>query len=249
MAFSKRSINRFDPPENIVFLPEMTSFPDFTFILFKEITMRRLVLTWFWVLVLTTPALADCAKEDICKMMKTMGHFDILNQCPQAGPLLAECKKVSVKDLVNLEEPQFVDNNDGTITDTVNKLVWLKKGILTKSSLKTANDLAMSSNDADQSGWRIPSLPELKTLLHDGRVKNASGQKAWIHPLFDDGRGFYYWTSTTCEEVSVITDRYQKKLCQQGAEGAWLIHFNIGAIFWHHVTTENYFVRLVKNAE
>ena len=211
--------------------------------------MRRLVLTWFWVLMLSTPAFADCAKRDICKMMKTMGHFDILNKCPQAGPLLAECKKVSEKTLEDLSEPQFVDNKDGTITDTANNLVWLKKGILTKSSLKNAQNLAMSSDDANQDGWRLPTLPELKTLLYNNRVKNASGQKAWIHPIFDDGRGFYYWSSTTCEEVSVIEDRYQKKLCQQGTEGAWLVHFNIGAIFWHHVSFEHYFVRLVKNAK
>lgn len=211
--------------------------------------MRRLALTCFWVLVFSTPALADCKKEDVCRMMKKMGHFEILNKCPAAGPLLAECKKVSTKEMKDLQAPDFKDNNDGTITDTANKLTWLKKGILTKTSLKMANDLAITAEAANQSGWRLPTLPELKTLLHSTRIKNASGLKAWIHPLFDDGRGYYYWTSTTCEEVSVITDRYQKKLCQQGAEGAWLIHFNIGAIFWHHASNEHYFVRLVKSAE
>ncbi len=144
--------------------------------------------------------------------------------------------------------PNFVDNKDGTITDTVNKLMWTKKGDLNKYTLKTAKEFALGADVNGISGWRIPTLPELKTLMYKERVKNVSGQKAWIHPLFDDGRGHYFWTSTSCEEVSEITDRYQRKLCQQGEQGAWLIHFNIGAIFWHHVTAEKYHAWLVKEA-
>jgi hypothetical protein len=182
-------------------------------------------------------------------MLKKMGHFEILNQCPNAGPLLAECKKVSEKTLANLPAPNFVENENGTITDTVNKLIWAKKGYLKKFSLKMAREFAVGADVDGSSGWRLPSLPELKTLMYKERVKNASGQKSWIHPLFDDGRGHYYWTTTTCEEVSVITDRYQKKMCQQGDQGAWLVHFNIGAVFWHHVTAEKYHAWLVKDAK
>ena len=196
-----------------------------------------------------SPLLAKCSKAKVCSMMKTMGHFDILNQCPEAGPLLAECKKVSDKKLKDLPAPKFVDNKNGTITDTVNKLIWSKKGNPSKFSLKLAREFAIGAEIKGETGWRLPTLPELKTLLYKERVKNASGQKSWIHPLFDDGRGHYYWTNTTCEEVSVIKDRYQKKLCQQGDQGAWLIHFNIGAIFWHHVTAEKYHVWLVKDAK
>ncbi len=196
-----------------------------------------------------SPLLATCPKTKVCSLMKTMGHFDILNLCPDAGPLLAECKKVSEKKLEVLPAPQFIDNKDGTITDTVNKLIWAKKGHLKKYSLKRAMDYAVGADIEGNSGWRLPTLPEIKTLMYKERVKNVSGKKSWIHPLFDDGRGHYYWSTTTCEEVSVITDRYQKKLCQQGDQGAWLVHFNIGAVFWHHVTAEKYYAWLVKEAK
>lgn len=208
--------------------------------------MRVLFLILVILVAWPTSSWAKCSKAKVCSMMKTMGHFEILNQCPGAGPLLAECKKVSTKELEDLPEPKFVDNKNGTITDTVNKLKWAKKGILNKYSLKMAKEAAFGADVDGTTGWRLPTLPELKTLMYKERVKNVSGQKSWIHPLFDDGRGHYYWTTTTCEEVSVITDRYQKKLCQQGEQGAWLVHFNIGAIFWHHVTAEKYHAWLVK---
>lgn len=189
---------------------------------------------------------ADCSKEKVCDLMKTLGHFEILDECPGAAPFLTECKKISSKSLEDLPDPNFVDNKNGTVTDTVNKLVWAKKGIMNKYSLKMAKDYAVGADVDGTSGWRLPTLAELKTLMYKERVKNVSGQLSWINPIFDDGRGHYYWTSTTCEEVSTITDRYQKKLCQQGDQGAWLVHFNIGAIFWHHVTAEKYHAWLVR---
>ncbi len=212
--------------------------------------MRFLFLSIFFFFGWTTQVLAVCSKDDVCKMLnKKMGHFDILNQCPNAGPLLKECRKVSKNKLKSLLPPQFVANDNGTITDTSNKLMWIKTGILKKHSLKTAKQFAEGYSLDEIVGWRVPTLPELKTLLYSKRVKNSSGQKSWIHPLFDDGRGHYYWSSTTCEEVSEIEDRYQKKICQQGPGGAWLIHFNLGAIFWHYVDNEHYFVWLVRNLE
>ncbi len=170
-----------------------------------------------------SPLWAKCSKTKVCTMMKKMGHFDILNQCPSAAPLLSECKKVSTKKLEVLPAPKFVDNKNGTVTDTVNKLTWSKKGVLNKYSLKMAKDYALSADIDGTAGWRLPTLPELKTLMYKERVINVSGKKSWVHPLFDDGRGHYFWSTTTCEEISEITDRYQKKLCQQGDQGAWLV--------------------------
>ena len=211
--------------------------------------MRVLFLILVILIAWPASSWAKCPKAKVCTMMKTMGHFDILNQCPAAAPLLAECKKVSDKQLEDLPTPKFVDNKNGTVTDTVNKLTWAKKGDLKKYSLKLAKEFAAGSDVDGTTGWRLPTLPELKTLMYKERVKNVSGQKSWVYPLFDDGRGHYYWTTTTCEEISVITDRYQKKLCQQGDQGAWLVHFNIGAVFWHHVTAEKYHAWLVKEAK
>ena len=196
------------------------------------------------------PAHAGCSKNEICSMLGKFTHFAILDKCPGSGPLLAECKKVKETTIEDLPPAEFVDNGDGTVTDTVNKLVWIKKGKqdkqgkLNKVKLKLAKQMAGLADDGGRTNWRIPSLPELKTLLFSERVVNAGGKKSWINPIFDDGVGHYYWTSTTCDQVSVITDRYQKKICQQGESAAWLVHFNINAVFWHH-KSEDYHVWLV----
>jgi len=204
----------------------------------------------FFFFVTNLPAHADCSKSKICSMLEKMNHFAILDTCPNAGPLLVECKKVKETTVEDLPPGQFVDNGDGTVTDTANKLVWMKNGQrdkdgeLSKVKFKIAKKLAATSSAAGRSDWRVPSLAEFKTLFTSKRILNAGGKKAWINPIFDDGVGHYYWTSTSCDQVSVVTDRYQKKICQQGESAAWLVHFNINAVFWHH-KIEDYHVWLV----
>ncbi len=219
--------------------------------------MRIAVVTLVLLLTQSTSAFAACSKTEICSMLGKMGHFDILNQCPdpKTASLLAECKKVSDVTVEDLAAPEFKDNNDGTISDVKNNLLWAKSGVfkdekLMKTSLKEAKRVAVSAEIGGKGGWRLPTLAELKTLLSSERIANSSGKKAWINPLFDDGRGHYYWTTTTCAEVSYVIDGgYGKKICQKGDQAVWLVHFNINAVFWHHSKAENYHVWLVQNIE
>ena len=191
---------------------------------------------------------ADCNKEAICTMSKKMSPFSILDKCPEAGPLIVQCKKVENKTVIDLPQPKFVDNGNGTVTDTVNNLLWSKSGVKGKqTSFKDAQKHAASATVGEISGWRLPTLPELKTLLGNERVQNLSGKKAWVKPVFDDGRGKHYWTTTRCTEVTYIVDRYQKKVCREGDGAVWLIHFNVGAIFWQFPHKPIYHIWLVKN--
>ena len=215
--------------------------------------MRIFIATLVLFLIGSTSAHASCSKSKICSMLGKMNHFSILDKCPDAGPLLAECKKVKETTIEDLPPGQFVDNGDGTVTDTANKLVWMKtgehdkQGKLNKVKLKIAKKIAAAASTAGLTNWRIPSLPEFKTLFVSKRVLNAGGKKAWINPIFDDGLGHYYRTTTTCDELSSIKDRYQKKICQQGKEAAWLVHFNINAIFWFQTSEEKPHSWLVQN--
>ena len=216
----------------------------------ETLKMKITIATLILFFMNNLPAHAGCSKSEICTMLGKMNHFSILDKCPGSGSLLAECKKVKETTLENLPPGEFIDNGNGTVTDTANKLVWMKKGEhakqgkLNKVKLKIAKKLAAASSAGGRSDWRIPSLAEFRTLFFSKRVLNAGGKKAWINPIFDDGLGHYYWTSTGCDQVSVITDRYQKKICQQGESAAWLVHFNINAVFWHH-KIEDYHVWLV----
>ena len=216
----------------------------------ETLKMKITIATLILFFMNNLPAHAGCSKSEICAMLGKMNHFSILDKCPSSGLLLAECKKVKETIVEDLPPGEFVDNGDGTVTDTANKLVWMKKGErdkqgkLSKVKLKIAKKLAAASSAGGRSDWRIPSLAEFRTLFFSKRVLNAGGKKAWINPIFDDGLGHYYWTSTGCDQVSVITDRYQTKICQQGESAAWLVHFNINAVFWHH-KSEDYHVWLV----
>ena len=209
--------------------------------------MRIVLLTLIVFFIQPIPSFAKCKQAEVCEMIKKLDHFSILNQCPDAAPMLKECRKVNDNVLEELAEPNFIDNGDGTVKDTVNKLRWIKKGITNKLKLKDAQAFAQAETFAGSSDWRLPTLPELKTLVYEKRVINASGKKAWINPIFDDGLGHYYWTTTTCDELSAIEDRYQKKICQQGKSAAWLIHFNINAIFWFQTSEEKPHSWLVQN--
>ncbi len=211
--------------------------------------MRIVFLALIILLTPATPSFAKCEPSDICEMMKKLDHFSILNQCPDAAAVLKECRKVNQNTLEELSAANFVDNGDGTVTDTINKLRWIKKGIINKLKLKDSKAFAATKTFAGSSDWRLPTLSELKTLIYFERTINAGGKKAWINPIFDDGLGHYYWTTTTCDQLSVIEDRYQKKICQQGKSAAWLVHFNINAIFWFHTSQEKPHTWLVQNVE
>ena len=211
--------------------------------------MRIVFLTFIVLLAQAIPSFAKCKQADICEMMRKMDHFSILNQCPGSGSMLKKCRKVSEVTLEELPEAQFVDNGDETVTDTVNKLRWIKKGILNKVKLKDSKAFAATETFAGSSDWRLPTLPELETLIYSECSINDSGKKAWINPIFEDGLGHYYWTTTTCDQLSATEDRYQEKICQQGEAAAWLVHFNINAIFWFFTTEEKPHTWLVQNVE
>ena len=102
--------------------------------------MRIVLLTLIVLLVQAIPSFAKCKPADICEMMKKMDHFSILNACPNpnTGAILRDCRKVSEATLPRLLDPAFVDNGDETVTDTANKIRWIKKGMIKKLKLKDA---------------------------------------------------------------------------------------------------------------
>ena len=108
--------------------------------------------------------------------------------------------------------PRFTDNGDGTVSDTLTGLVWLKDADCTEtvggvtrgggllnwpSALAWSNNLAngrcgLSDNSAP-GDWRLPNIVELRSLLdysrHDPALPGG-------HP-FANVRSIWYWSSTT----------------------------------------------------
>ena len=108
--------------------------------------------------------------------------------------------------------PRFTDNRNGTVTDNLTGLIWLKNanckdkaggvvrssGLLNwQSALTWSNNLAdgkcgLSDNSA-AGDWRLPNINELRSLVdysrHDPDLPVG-------HP-FTDVQPVWYWSSTT----------------------------------------------------
>jgi len=98
--------------------------------------------------------------------------------------------------------PRFTDNGNGTVTDNLTGLIWLKNancfGLKNwATALNDANTLASGAcglSDGSVAGdWRLPNVRELQSLIDYGRVIPAlpSG-----HP-FTGVQSADYWTSTS----------------------------------------------------
>ena len=87
----------------------------------------------------------------------------------------------------------FIDNNDGTITDLYTGLMWEKAGtprclINPVIYIKTFSRL----NFAGYNNWRLPTTEELISLLSDQRNGNC-----YLDPIFPKPYGCHYYSSDT----------------------------------------------------
>ncbi len=64
-----------------------------------------------------------------------------------------------------INTPSYRDNNDGTVTDNVTKLMWSKNVDDEKLSLTQAIEKAKTINLGGYSDWRVPTIKELYTLI------------------------------------------------------------------------------------
>jgi quinol monooxygenase YgiN len=103
---------------------------------------------------------------------------------------------------VQAPTPRFVDNHDGTVTDRLTGLVWLKDadafGLRTwDQALAVCNSLGMPSRglfDGSVPGeWRLPNIKEIESLVDYGNVGPSIPAE---HP-FLNVRPSSYWTSTS----------------------------------------------------
>lgn len=110
-----------------------------------------------------------------------------------------------VRGNVEYGKNDFIDNNDGTVTDKATGLMWTKddskKSMLWQNALKYAEN----SEKAGYSDWRLPDAKELQSLVDYSRSP-AHTNSASIDPIFkcskiknEAGQIDYpwYWTSTT----------------------------------------------------
>jgi len=145
--------------------------------------------------------------------------------------------------------PRFVDNGDGTVTDRLTGLVWLREGNCTTffagdstgvnerpwaAALTAAKQLASSFcglTDGSVAGdWRLPNLRELQSLVDYSQFNPCLPPD---HPFLNTASS-YYWSSTTYA--------YSTSL-------AWLVYFNIGDVYYGGNKSISYYVRAVRGGQ
>jgi Protein of unknown function (DUF1566)/Carboxypeptidase regulatory-like domain len=121
----------------------------------------------------------------------------------------------SIQSGVGLTSPRFIDSNNGTLTDSMTGLIWLKQADCISGTwsdaLAAVNSLATGHcglTDGSQVGqWRMPNRNELESLsdraqtnlaqYFDYTYLNKDGS-VFQAPIFTDYiETQYYWTSTT----------------------------------------------------
>ncbi|UPU34719.1 DUF1566 domain-containing protein [Geomonas paludis] len=98
--------------------------------------------------------------------------------------------------------PRFTDHNDGTVTDNLTGLIWLKQANcfaakLWMDALTVAKDLHSGTcglSDNSVSGdWRLPNILELESLVD---LSNINPALPTGHP-FNNVQNSGYWSSST----------------------------------------------------
>lgn len=149
----------------------------------------------------------------------------------------------------------YIDNFDGTVTDQATSLVWAKcslgqtwvdntaddgsddscVGTATTYTWKGALDAARSSSDSaylGKTGWRVPNVKELGSLL-----ENACSSPAINTGTFPSTANAIYWTSSP----------------YAGSPGtdleAWYVGFLSSGEIFRELKSKLYRVRLVREGE
>jgi len=170
-----------------------------------EVVLIIVVIT-AWTGVLVPQALAQRARvpqTGQTQCWDASGNPSLCDRTGQDGDIQAG---------IDWPTPRFTDNRNGTVTDKLTGLIWLKdaycfpgdlSGLMWPDALTAANTLASPScglSDRSVAGnWRLPNVKELQSLLDFGQTNPALPAG---HPFTRVTiNGVSYWSSTTIVPV------------------------------------------------
>lgn len=126
-------------------------------------------------------------------------------------------------------ETRFFDNNDGTVTDNLTGLIWLKDASCTElagtdengmgpwataltATLSLASGTCGLSDSSNPADWRLPNINELHSLVD---LTQSNPAVPGNHP-FTGVKSYMYWSSTTYESYIPY---------------AWGVHLGDGSVY------------------
>jgi len=98
------------------------------------------------------------------------------------------------------EDRRFIDNQDGTITDTVMELIWTKTDSFDNLrkclNYNNSKDYVKKLRTGGYEDWKIPTTAELKSLYDERKWnKDYSGGTIHIDPIFPPTGAWRFWAS------------------------------------------------------
>jgi hypothetical protein len=136
-------------------------------------------------------------------------------------------------------DPRFEDNGDGTVTDHLTGLIWLKNANRFEAktwadALNDCNNLAadgVNLNDGSVAGdWRLPNIVEFESLLNAQEADTS----LWLNSQgFANVQSSFYWSSSTCDWES---------------DQAWYLYMG-GGYMSNIDKSENYYVWPVRGGQ
>ncbi len=130
---------------------------------------------------------------------------------------------------------QYIDHGDGTVTDTKTGLMWKRcmeglSGVnCEEGKVKeyTWNEAVERFKDVEYAGykdWRLPTIDELKTLVHcskgkdkDGTCKDGSERPTINQQAFPNAEASLVWSGSPVADNS---------------DAAWSVHFDYGYSYY-----------------
>jgi len=127
--------------------------------------------------------------------------------------------------------PRFTDNGNGTVTDNLTALIWLKNaecfGLRNwDNALNDCNTLASGQcglSDSSLAGdWRLPNVKELQSLI----------DFAWKYPALSNDAGTAKWTSGDGSSFTGVTSdqAYWSSTTFSLPRNAWRVHLAEGYV-------------------
>ena len=138
------------------------------------------------------------------------------------------------------EVPPFIDNGDGTISDTHNQLMWTKTDSFTEFGYGItwfeAQDYCEAVNDKKYAGfddWRLCSTEEAKAMFSFTKSNtDKDGAEVHIDSLFEPGGGHNTWTYVEKPDYHQYAEKFS---------------YVTGTEVWEHKDNEYSHVRLVRD--
>jgi len=164
-----------------------------------EMNRLRLIVMMLASLIMLLPAISFAGEVNLPKTgQETCYDSDgYVIDCPGTG------QDGDIQAGVEWPSPRFEDNSDGTVTDHLTGLIWLKNancaGTMNwNDALTYCNNLASGScglADGSVAGdWRLPNIIELESLVNAEKSNSAE----WLNTQgFTYVQSSYYWSATT----------------------------------------------------